>query len=223
MMPRTRRLLIAACLCVGPGALAEAGPQAPPAARGTAVISGRILAADTGLPLRRARVTVHGTGPNIPSGPDAIRAAITDADGAFALAGLSAGRYRLEASKARYVDTAYGGRSSGLERPIEVAEGQKVENITVSLPPAGVIVGFYKGNPPGGTLLGTGQTTKTLYPAESQSILLPVPGISTDVTSGQTPIYAVVDDTLTPHPAWTECRIDNNVSAATSGACNTPK
>jgi len=98
-----------------------------------------------------------------------------------------------------------------------------VRNVGEAALPAGVIVGFYKGNPPGGVSLGTGQTTKTLYPAESQSILLPLPGVSSDVTSGQTPIYAVVDDTTSPHPAWTECRTDNNTSAATSGACNTPK
>lgn len=139
MSSSTRRLVVAATLCAGFGALSTAAAQ--PAAKGTAVISGRILAADTGLPLRRARVRVHGSGPNIPPGPDANRAAITDADGAFALTGLHAGRYRLEASKARYVDTAYGSRRSVLDRPIEVAEGQKVENITVSLPPAGVIVG----------------------------------------------------------------------------------
>jgi protocatechuate 3,4-dioxygenase beta subunit len=122
---------------------APRAPSGPPAtARGTAVISGRILAADTGLPLRRARVTVYGSGPNMPSGPDAMRAAITDAEGAFAFTELRAGRYQLQASKARYVDATFGARRPFRPgKPIELAEGQKVEHITVSLQHAGVIVG----------------------------------------------------------------------------------
>ena len=66
-------------------------------------------------------------------------------------------------------------------------------------------------------------TSKVLYPAESESVLLPLAAAPGDVTTGQTPIYAVVDDTNVPHPAWTECRTDNNVSAPSSGACNSPK
>jgi hypothetical protein len=161
MTPFTRRLVITVSLCAGLATLAEAAPQAPTpgttgapglpprapsapptSAKGTAVISGRILAADTGLPIRRARVIVQGNAPNIPTGPAGARTAITDADGAFVFTELPAGRYHLQASKARYVDAQYGARrpsSSG--RPIELADGQKVENITVSLSPAGAIVG----------------------------------------------------------------------------------
>ena len=98
-----------------------------------------------------------------------------------------------------------------------------VRNVGEASLPAGVVVGFYKGNHPGGELLGQGTTSKVLYPAESESILLPLASAPADVTTGITPIYAVVDDTTVPHPAWTECRIDNNVSASTSGACNSPK
>jgi protocatechuate 3,4-dioxygenase beta subunit len=160
MTPSTRVLVATAMLLAGLTAWSSAAAQAPAAgtsgapglppraastpprsAKATGVISGRILAADTGLPLRRASVTVYGTGPNLPSDQGARRATITDAEGAFTFTDLPAGRYQLQASKAGYVDTEYGARATGLVRPIEVAEGQKVENITVSLPRAGVIVG----------------------------------------------------------------------------------
>jgi FG-GAP-like repeat len=98
-----------------------------------------------------------------------------------------------------------------------------VRNVGEAALPAGVTVGFYAGNAPGGSLLGQGQTTKVLYPAESEAIFLPLPNAPTEVTSGVTPVYAVVDDGGAPHPAWTECRTDNNTSAAASGACNDPK
>jgi len=98
-----------------------------------------------------------------------------------------------------------------------------VRNVGEALLPAGVVVGFYKGNPPGGVPLGQATTTKALYPAESETLVLALPNASSDVTSGVVPIYAVVDDSMAPHPAWTECRTDNNVSAAVSGACDSPK
>ena len=98
-----------------------------------------------------------------------------------------------------------------------------VRNVGEASLPAGVIVGFYKGNHPNGELLGQGTTSKMLYPAESESVLLPLAAAPGDVVNGIVPIYAVVDDTSVPHPAWTECRTDNNVSAPASGACNSPK
>jgi hypothetical protein len=161
MTSSTRLLVIAAYLCVGAGALSGAAAQAPPpgttgapglpprapsappaAAKGTAVISGRILAADTGLPLRRARVLIQGRGPDIPTGPNGMLAAITDADGAFSFTELPAGRYHVQASRPRYVDAMLGARRpSSPGRPLELADGQKIENVTLSLSPAGAISG----------------------------------------------------------------------------------
>jgi len=98
-----------------------------------------------------------------------------------------------------------------------------VRNVGEAALPAGVAVGFYAGNAPGGMALGQGQTSQVLYPAESEAVFLPLPNAPPGVTNGVTPIYAVVDDGGAPHPAWTECRTDNNTSAAASGSCNTPK
>jgi hypothetical protein len=161
MTPLTRRLVITVSLCAGLATLAEAAPQAPTpgttgapglplrapsapptSAKGTAVISGRILAADTGLPLRRARVLIQGSGPDIPPGPDGMLAAITDGDGAFSFTELPAGRYHVHASKPRYVDAMLGARRPSTPgRPLELADGQKLENVTLSLAPAGAISG----------------------------------------------------------------------------------
>ncbi|MFT3773875.1 MAG: FG-GAP-like repeat-containing protein [Minicystis sp.] len=97
-----------------------------------------------------------------------------------------------------------------------------VRNLGTGPLPPGVNVGFYMGTAPNGTLLGSGATTKALYPAEGENVVLPLPNAPSVVTSGTTPVYAVVDDGKPNHP-WHECRPDNNTSAATSGKCDSPK
>jgi len=96
----------------------------------------------------------------------------------------------------------------------------RVRNIGEAAVPAGVAVGFYAGDPKaGGVLLGASPvlTTKVLYPAEAEDVLLPLPNAPAGVISGMTPIYAVADDK--GMHAWHECRTDNNISAAGKGLC----
>lgn len=97
-----------------------------------------------------------------------------------------------------------------------------VRNLGEASLPADVPVGFYSGTAPGGTLLGTASTTRILYSLDSEQVILDLPDAPADVKNGLTPIYAVVDDTTTPHPEWTECRTDNNTSDAASGECAGP-
>ncbi len=98
----------------------------------------------------------------------------------------------------------------------------RVRNIGTASVEAGVVVGFYENDPTaGGTLLGQGKTTKVLYPAEAEDVVLPLPNPPSGVTDGSSKLYAVVDDGNPPH-AWHECRTDNNTSNAASGACNAP-
>lgn len=127
----------------GPGPGAGAGlPGRPPRdasarrapEKGTAALTGRVVALDTGLPLRRARVMLFAAGQP--------RVAMTDAEGAFTFAQLPAGRYSVNASKARYVDTALGARRSGTGgRPVDLADGQTINGLVLALPSAGVITG----------------------------------------------------------------------------------
>lgn len=95
----------------------------------------------------------------------------------------------------------------------------RVTNIGQASAPPGVYVGFYENDPTaGGTLLGTVETTRTLYPAETEVVTLPLPNPPPGIADGTTPVYAVVDDGTPPH-AWVECRPDNNVSEPGSGKC----
>ncbi len=89
----------------------------------------------------------------------------------------------------------------------------RVRNIGQASVPAGVTVGFYQGDPAqGGTLLGTGVTTKILYPAEAQDVLFELPEVPAALKDGTVPLVLIVDDTSEPH-TWTECRTDNNKTA----------
>lgn len=80
----------------------------------------------------------------------------------------------------------------------------------------GVVVGFYEGPAPGGTLLGQGTTSLTLYPLTHEDVVLPLADVPTQS------VYAVVDDGMPPHP-WHECRTDNNRSSEESASCAIPQ
>ena len=95
-----------------------------------------------------------------------------------------------------------------------------VRNIGEAALPAGVVVGFYAGTAPNGMKLGSRSTLQPMYPAEAESLVLPLPNPPPGVQAGTTPVYAIVDDTTTPHPGWHECRTDNNESADVGVVCN---
>ena len=125
-------LLAGVALSIG----AHAHPQAPaaktPPAK-TAIISGRILAADTGRPLRRAQVTL--TGPE-------RRTANTGLDGRYEFKGLAAGRYTISVTRSGYLTLQYGQRRPlELARPLELGDAQTMPNADVSLPRQGLIAG----------------------------------------------------------------------------------
>jgi hypothetical protein len=102
---------------------------------GTGVIKGRILAADTGAPIRRAQVRAT-------SGGGRGHLTSTDADGRFELTGLTGGRWELSASKAGFVTLRYGQRRPfEAGRPIELADKQVLDRIEFALPRGGAITG----------------------------------------------------------------------------------
>jgi hypothetical protein len=96
-----------------------------------------------------------------------------------------------------------------------------VRNIGQAALPAGVVIGFYEGTPPNGTMLGQAQTVTILYPAESEAVPFVLTNPDQGLVSGTTPVYAVADDGMPPHPSWHECRTDNNTSAPVSAKCQT--
>jgi hypothetical protein len=126
-------------------------PVARPRVVGTAKLTGRILADDTGAPLDRARVSLVAepvetaappTAPAADAEVDERRITLTDRQGRYAFGELPAGRYRISASKTGYVSRKLGQqRTSQPGTTIDVPEGGAVEIPDVRLPRGGVIAG----------------------------------------------------------------------------------
>jgi protocatechuate 3,4-dioxygenase beta subunit len=114
---------------------ARPGPRQAEDIRGTSVIRGSIVAADSGSAIRRAQVRISGQG--VPS-----RLATTDAQGRFEIKELPAGRYTVSALKAGFVTLQYGQRRpSESGTPIDLGEGQILEKLVIGLPRGSVITG----------------------------------------------------------------------------------
>jgi hypothetical protein len=139
-------LTVAACLLAVDLAGQQPRPEPPfrprrdrtaeTTAAGTARLAGRVIAADTGRPLKRARVSIQLTEGRL------SKAAITDDNGGFNVPNLPAGKYTVSATKTGYVTMAAGQRRAlrpGI--PIELADRQAVTNIDLRLPKGGVITG----------------------------------------------------------------------------------
>lgn len=104
--------------------------------KGTAVIKGRITAADTGRPLRRARITVTGAPLFTP------QATSTNVRGEYEVKDLPAGRYQLRVQRSGYLPMHYGQRrSTEPARPFDVADGQALEKVDFALVRTGIISG----------------------------------------------------------------------------------
>lgn len=114
----------------------EAGP-AQRTATGTAVIRGRVFAADSGRPLRRARVQISG--PGLPNNGNSTS---TDADGRYEIKDLAAGRYTISVTRSGYLRLSYGQRRPFEQgRPFDLANGQRADNVDFTLPRMGLITG----------------------------------------------------------------------------------
>ncbi len=103
------------------------GPDVQPASQGT--LSGVVEADRNGIapqPVNRAYVTMAA---------DSFRRfTLTDGEGRFSFVGVEPGKYLLTASKAGYVDSAYGAsRPLGAGTPIVVETGQSVADVRVTL------------------------------------------------------------------------------------------
>ena len=103
---------------------------------GTAKISGRVVAADTGTPIRRAQININSRDAQF------NRSVATDSEGRYELAALPAGRYRLSVNKAGFVALEYGqARPFEAGKPLDIVAGQVLEKIDFSLPRGSAITG----------------------------------------------------------------------------------
>jgi protocatechuate 3,4-dioxygenase beta subunit len=102
----------------------------------TGKIRGRVLAAETNAPLRRAQVTLL-------AGQLGVRRfTTTDADGRYEFADVAEGRYTVSAGKGGYVTLQYGQRRAfepGSQ--VAVADGQALARVDIALPRGSVITG----------------------------------------------------------------------------------
>jgi protocatechuate 3,4-dioxygenase beta subunit len=117
----------------GPPGLSPARDAMP---KGTASVKGRVVAADSGRPIRRVQINL--------SSPDfsEAKSMSTMADGGFEFKELPPGRYTITASRPGYIRLQYGQRRTGEPgRPVQLADGQKLDNLDFSLPRTGWVTG----------------------------------------------------------------------------------
>jgi protocatechuate 3,4-dioxygenase beta subunit len=116
-------------------------PTRPPAMpAGTAVIKGRVVDAQTGSALPRARVRLNWMGPSGSSRPPAV----TDQTGRFTFSALPAGAFSLIADKPTYTVTRFpeGGETLRTgSRSLTLTDGQAVDTIVIRMFHGGVIAG----------------------------------------------------------------------------------
>jgi protocatechuate 3,4-dioxygenase beta subunit len=111
-------------------------PRDTSAQTGTAIIRGHVLDAATGQPLRKAQV--RAVSPELRDN----RLATTDANGAYEIRDLAAGRYILSASKGTYVNLNYGQtRPFEAGKPVELHNAQLLDKVDFGLPRGAVISG----------------------------------------------------------------------------------
>jgi hypothetical protein len=113
----------------------SARPAAAAATPATARLSGRVVASESGKPIKRARVFINVA-------ELGGRAMLTDDNGVYEFSDLPAGRYTINASKSGYIQLSYGQRRPlQAGTPLQLVDGQQLRNIDFALPKGGVISG----------------------------------------------------------------------------------
>ena len=172
-----------------------------PAQTGTAMIRGRILAADNGRPLRRARITL--TAPELGT---ENRTTSTNPDGRYEIKDLPAGRYSMTVARSGYLTLRYGQRRP-LEqgKPLQISDKQLVDSVDFSLPRMSLITGHITdevNEPISGVQVWAMRSTYF----EGRRKLVPVGNIMSD-DSGQYRILGLVPGTYyvmaTMRETWT--------------------
>jgi hypothetical protein len=124
-------------------------PQAPPrdaapVVEGAGIIRGRVVADDTGAPIRECGVMLLPRSPQPGDGRPATTR--TNADGRFEFRKVPPGSYRVRTNffmpAVRYLAVAYGGREPrDPGKTVEVVGAQVVEGLEIRLPRTGVLAG----------------------------------------------------------------------------------
>lgn len=129
-------LLVAA---VAPPVAAQQVRDAPAPPQATGRITGTVVGAESGRPVRFARVTLSGT--------STIPEVLTGDDGAFVFDRLQPGVYTLQARKPGYLDTEFGQARPGTNtqgKRIVVAPKEQIERLVIPLSQGGSISGVVR-------------------------------------------------------------------------------
>jgi protocatechuate 3,4-dioxygenase beta subunit len=138
--------LLATCFVVAPAfCLAQQPPASPISADPNdqlATITGTVVSANTGEPLKKAYVTLSQKGSRGDDSGDHPLTATTDATGHFSIDKIPAGSYDLVVARANYLRSHYG--QDQLDKPgamLSLAPGQKVADLLFRLSRTAVITG----------------------------------------------------------------------------------
>lgn len=108
-------------------------PDEPP----SAIVSGRVLDADSGRPIPGAIVMPFGT-----AAPAPASRVLTNAGGQFVIRGLHSGDLVLLATRGGYIDAAHGqARPRGFGQPVRIAAGRRYLDVDIRMWRHGVITG----------------------------------------------------------------------------------
>jgi protocatechuate 3,4-dioxygenase beta subunit len=138
MTARVLVIVMASIVVTSAASAAQTAP-APPSPEQPASIRGRVTAADTGRPLRRARITLRSLSETAGNAPIVANSNVA---GHFELKNVPPGGYIVHVARAGYEGSQYGQRRPGDRgMTIDVAAGQAVTGIDVVLARAAVLSG----------------------------------------------------------------------------------
>jgi protocatechuate 3,4-dioxygenase beta subunit len=105
-----------------------------------AIVSGKVISAATGEPLKKAYITISKADMGRRAQP---YTAMTKEDGIFEVADIPAGQYRMTVNRNGYVRHVYGARNARQQQggTLTLAAGQRLRDLTVKLTPGAVIAG----------------------------------------------------------------------------------
>ena len=116
----------------------QLGQQKPPAQTDVkpavpGIIRGKVVASDTGEPLKHASVSFRSTNGQVAA------SATTDGGSMFELLNVDPGQYMAFANKTGFINTLY--KKGNDYTPVVLTDGQELKNIDFLLPRAGVVSG----------------------------------------------------------------------------------
>jgi protocatechuate 3,4-dioxygenase beta subunit len=134
-MPRFRVLVLPLALLLAISVYAQKNSKPPK--EDTCSVSGMVIKMADSAPLRKAHLILRSL-----EDPNRTVAAVTNADGRFALKDIEPGSYRLKVTRVGFVADEYGRRNSDAPGAIlTLHAGQDLKDLQFRLIPAGVISG----------------------------------------------------------------------------------